>query len=334
MTASMTPMCLFCKRFRPDADTLVCDAFPGGIPDNILDSVADHRQPYEGDDGKRFEPVSAEGAAYAERLFGETPSQSATFAMHDVTTERRIPKGAQHGGEWVATTVTTIAPTEIEPGHYKSVAQAQDAMTARFPGTRFNFEGLDLDNVNDTTVGLAEMGARYPQVMKFLAFVGVDPNWEPEWVGHWRNAYAVTSATSGEAKARSMAINLNPAFFAPKGLINQKVADDVKKHWHPANARGARYIILHEFGHVLDHWFRDTKEGDRYWGKWVKVSSFRSYPGFAAYGQTDRFEEVAEVFAAVSIGPENGGAVGDSDGMGSTMIGVLDGIFPRPKGAA
>jgi hypothetical protein len=32
-----------------------CDAYPAGIPDPIINSEADHRLPYVGDQGIRFE---------------------------------------------------------------------------------------------------------------------------------------------------------------------------------------------------------------------------------------------------------------------------------------
>jgi hypothetical protein len=52
-----SPLCAFCRHvWREQApDIYACDAFPFGIPDEILDGVADHRKPVEGDHGIRFE---------------------------------------------------------------------------------------------------------------------------------------------------------------------------------------------------------------------------------------------------------------------------------------
>jgi hypothetical protein len=54
---------------------LRCAAFPEGIPDEIYQSLADHRQPFAGDRGIRFEPMSDEDAEYAELVFDATPHE-------------------------------------------------------------------------------------------------------------------------------------------------------------------------------------------------------------------------------------------------------------------
>lgn len=53
MTSLPVPMCYSCV--HQSNDGLACDAFPAGIPLVILDSEFDHRLPYTGDNGVRFE---------------------------------------------------------------------------------------------------------------------------------------------------------------------------------------------------------------------------------------------------------------------------------------
>jgi hypothetical protein len=48
-----------------------CDAFPDGIPEAIIRSRGDHRQPVEGDHGLQFLPKSEAAAAKAERRIAE-----------------------------------------------------------------------------------------------------------------------------------------------------------------------------------------------------------------------------------------------------------------------
>jgi len=70
MTSVAPPICAGCKHRRGDLRDPRCDAFPRGIPREILLSRADHRQPLAGDHGILFAPKSPSDADYAERLFG------------------------------------------------------------------------------------------------------------------------------------------------------------------------------------------------------------------------------------------------------------------------
>ena len=51
----VSPQCVFCWHCHLPASA-ICDAYPEGIPDGILQRGLDHRKPYPGDHGIRFEP--------------------------------------------------------------------------------------------------------------------------------------------------------------------------------------------------------------------------------------------------------------------------------------
>lgn len=64
------PLCVGCRWFHQvntQADT--CAAYPNGIPHAILTGRVDHRRPFSGDAGFRFNPVDRLAASYAAEWF-------------------------------------------------------------------------------------------------------------------------------------------------------------------------------------------------------------------------------------------------------------------------
>lgn len=71
MTLERPPICVYCRHLvRPiNWDKPRCEAFPGGIPQAIIENERDHREPYQGDDGVRFDADSDTGRDYARDMF-------------------------------------------------------------------------------------------------------------------------------------------------------------------------------------------------------------------------------------------------------------------------
>ena len=55
MVSIIAPPCMYCARFRRAERGLTCDPYPDGIPDAIVDTRIDHRDPQPGDNWLRFE---------------------------------------------------------------------------------------------------------------------------------------------------------------------------------------------------------------------------------------------------------------------------------------
>lgn len=74
MTYGPQSQCSTCAHFRSplDSDNLdgdaSCDAFPGGIPDEVYGNVLDHREPIPGDHGIRW---SSDGSDFPEYAFSD-----------------------------------------------------------------------------------------------------------------------------------------------------------------------------------------------------------------------------------------------------------------------
>ena len=70
---SPAPLCFLCARYR---DSYRCEAFPEGIPFDIISSQVDHRLPAESDLGLHVVPVTEVAEKYAEDLFSPPPLDS------------------------------------------------------------------------------------------------------------------------------------------------------------------------------------------------------------------------------------------------------------------
>jgi hypothetical protein len=62
VTTYLPSLCRACTRLDQGGDTARCEAFPDGIPFDIIGLGGDHRTPVEGDHGLQFSPADTEAA--------------------------------------------------------------------------------------------------------------------------------------------------------------------------------------------------------------------------------------------------------------------------------
>lgn len=114
--AGMLPICFECARLRGvQLVGYTCEAFPKGIPTDILVNAADHRKPYEGDHGLQFVPQ--EGASDNEFGPEVRPKLALTPAM---------------GGKgWSWAMAGTVGTSKPGSGRTGAVPEAKDTGIGR-----------------------------------------------------------------------------------------------------------------------------------------------------------------------------------------------------------
>ena len=57
----IVPLCLVCERVDNPEEPTTCEAFPTGIPQEILTGSFVHTEPFDGDNGLVFAPYTYKG---------------------------------------------------------------------------------------------------------------------------------------------------------------------------------------------------------------------------------------------------------------------------------
>jgi hypothetical protein len=72
MTIGATPICVFCSHWhRVNLNGMTCEAYPEGIPKDIILNRQDHRQHLPDDQNIKFNPIDQRGIQHASQMFDE-----------------------------------------------------------------------------------------------------------------------------------------------------------------------------------------------------------------------------------------------------------------------
>jgi hypothetical protein len=96
VTSYLPPICRWCTQRNPvESGRSTCNAFPGGIPDEILFSKHDHRFPFPGDNGIVFTPDPAGGEPIWPIYFPAPDGEAVVAGLFS-----RIPRKGLHYLNW------------------------------------------------------------------------------------------------------------------------------------------------------------------------------------------------------------------------------------------
>jgi len=313
------PICIRCARMRPPTTKLTCDAFPDGIPEEILDANIEHTAPYSGDHGIQFTPIKEEHKQNFRCKAGTVDEG------YSCPTNEPTPQSSH------------ISANLDDISKLKTTAEIQDYANKTFPNTKFDLSAsLPVVSKDGGTVTIE----CHPDIAKSLVSQFSKLSEEFPAVANEIKQFQIKmldtktwASTGAEVKFSGPAerhIYFNAVYASNPEMFEKGLKDSAEQGFHPKGCDTVESVMSHEFGHcVYEHYkdaYRQTlipyiqKTGYAQYGfgtvsgtvaAWNKEQSCRGLSDYAkptvkAWGQdTDRDERWAEAFSSLQHTPEN-----------------------------
>lgn len=157
--------------------------------------------------------------------------------------------------EPVAAPIPYAPPPKVYPTQATAVA-AEQWLERYYPGTAFDFRGVDTVAANAVARQWHTLALRYPEAAATVDYVGSGLTQVK------LSRLTLPSMMDGiyaqvpDIHATLRQIQLNPKHFGDSEALLKLLARDVRIGWHPPGTESIEGLFTHEFGHVLDGFMR------------------------------------------------------------------------------
>ena len=193
-------------------------------------------------------------------------------------------------------------PARKEPANSESHEDVERWAKQTFPAAKMVLqEKIPVESWAVIASELDDLAKLYPGVAKDLQLISTISS------SFYSNPRAVASAG-----IIGNTIAFNPAYFKSIQDVKTLVEENSQSGFFPQGVDDPRYVITHEFGHLIDAWI-DKNKPDIQKKIRAAISAPGGYPyvdadkaySVSAYAATDAFEMIAECFAAANYVPKS-----------------------------
>lgn len=184
---------------------------------------------------------------------------------------------------------------------------------SNWPLITWDMDGVHPDLFQDIAQELYARASEFPGAMSSLRYIGTyknhDPRKDPAPFGK-AHAHTVTDVVTGTSF-----MGLNPASFGDPKKFRDRLKMEMRRKWNPQGCDSVKYVVCHEFGHLVDVWRKDmvtlraffhiqSADGRGLVGPLMALwdDQKKADPKLSEYSQDNRAEGFAEAFAALYYG--------------------------------
>lgn len=217
----------------------------------------------------------------------------------------RVAPGAQTVRvEWYHMPGRTGTGTRLSPDERRELADIQNKLGMKHPEIKFDLTGsaMSVSTAKVVHDQIDELLTAYPGLRKSRSFQAFKTG-----RGGSHTGAVMSSNTYAHVSGFGQTMVLNTEFFGQDiSKLDTKYNRDETTKWHPPSNAGARSIVTHEFGHVIDYAHKIISKQTSKW-EWaqgdmgntilqVQLPMHRSGK-ISKYAETNEKELFAEVFA-------------------------------------